>query len=117
MRGKDDEAGEDQAADDARRMGVPEGEIDARYGNGIDDDQPGDFEVWEENFSTLEVFLSLSTQWRPGPLGGCLGLDYPGVRAALRMRRVRKPQQVFADLQVMESAALKVLNRKKADQS
>jgi hypothetical protein len=56
--------------------------------------------------------MSLQTQWRIGPMGGYLGLEYPGVTAALgvvvRGRKLRR--QTFLDLQAMERAALKVLN-------
>lgn len=42
-------------------------------------------------------------------MGGALGLDYAGVEALIRMRRLVPRQQlpeVMADLQVLESATL-----------
>lgn len=46
--------------------------------------------------------------------GRCLGLDYPGVEAVLRLRKVADRKRLFADLQVMERAALAVFNKPKA---
>lgn len=89
-------------------MGVSEDEIRAA----LDDEEDKDFGIWPENVATLQTFMSLKTQWRVGPLGGFLGLDYPGVQAALALRRVKKPGQVFEDLQAMERAALEVLNKR-----
>ena len=54
----------------------------------------------------------MQTQWRTGPLGGALGLDYQGVQAALRMMKVKDIPTMFEDLRVMERAALEVLNHK-----
>jgi hypothetical protein len=70
------------------------------------------FEVWPENWPALDLFLALGTQWRIGPLGGALGLDYQGVHAAMRMMKVKDRAVMFDDLHVMERAALKVWNEK-----
>ena len=70
------------------------------------------FEIWPENAEALALFLACGTQWRMGPLGGVLGLDYQGVQAALRMMKVKDIQTMFEDLRMMERAALEVLNRK-----
>lgn len=95
-----------------RLQGASEAEIHAALG----DDEEGHYQVWAENVDTIETFLALQTQWRLGPMGGYLGLDYPGVQAALGMRGVRKPadrRRMFDDLQAMERAALAVLNAKR----
>lgn len=77
--------------------------------------EPEVCEVWEENGPVLELFLACATQWRmDGMSGTVLGLDYPGVEALLRLRKVRDRAAVFADLQVMERAALEVLNRRRS---
>ena len=70
------------------------------------------FEVWPENLRALELFIACRTQWRFGPQGGVLGLDYQGVAALFRMKRVKDQDAMLADLQVMEAAALEVLNEK-----
>lgn len=76
--------------------------------------EPEVCEVWAENWGVLELFLACATQWRvDGMSGTVLGLDYPGVEALLRLRRVRDRAAVFADLQVMERAALEVLHRRR----
>lgn len=93
-------------------MGCSDEQIEAALG---DREQEAVYEVWSDNAETVETFLALQTQWRVGPMGGYLGLDYPGVRAALDMRGVRKPvdrRRIFDDLQTMERAALAVLNAK-----
>jgi hypothetical protein len=71
--------------------------------------------VRPDNAAALELFLALRTQWRVGAMGGVLGLDYPAVLAVFRMRRMKDMAAMLADLQVMEAAALPVLNRKADD--
>lgn len=45
-------------------------------------------------------------------MGGFLGLDYPGVEAVLRMRRVKVDADLMDDLAVIEDAALEIFNEK-----
>ena len=77
----------------------------------------GTVEVWEENWPTVQVFLALSTQWRreiPAMAGTMIwhGLHYPAVESTIRMMGLwRKAAEIFEGLQVMESAALKLLNK------
>ncbi|EJE49574.1 Phage related hypothetical protein (DUF1799) [Acidovorax sp. CF316] len=72
-----------------------------------------DVEVWPEHVDACLLFCSVSTQWRVG-MGGATGLDYPAVFATLdRMYRGKTDEQrdaIFADLQVIERAALEHLN-------
>lgn len=79
-----------------------------------DEAEPENFPVWADNREALEVFLRLRTQWRVA-VGMVetlyLGLDYAGLEAALRMIKTSDKRTLFADLQVMEFAALEVLNR------
>ena len=63
--------------------------------------------VWAENWLSVTAFLDCGTQWRAvAGLGGVvwLGLDYSGVDVVLRRREAGAA--VFADVQVMERAAL-----------
>lgn len=82
-------------------------------------DQPDDeaFEVMPCNWTSVCAFLACETQWRVVPMmaGGMaalgtsliwLGLDYAAVDIVLRRSSV--PDTAFADLQVMERAALDV---------
>lgn len=75
--------------------------------------EPELFEVFEENWPAVEIFLRLATQWRLGAMGGVFGLDYAAVEAVLRMLRTDNPREIFDSIQVMEYAALPVLNEKK----
>lgn len=70
--------------------------------------QADEFEIWPENVQSLQTFMRLQTQWVYG-LRGPVGLNYAGVRAALDMMRTEVTTELFDDLQVMESAALKIL--------
>lgn len=90
-------------------MGASEDDIREALG-GADNDQ--EFGVWRSNVDTVALFLCLQTQWRVGPMGGYLGLEYPGVQAVLRLKRVKDSPGVFAHLQAMEAAALPVLNKR-----
>lgn len=65
-----------------------------------------------ENWDTLLLFLALATQWRIGGMGGFLGLDYSAVESTLRLMGLwRRRAELFSGLQVMERAALPVLNK------
>lgn len=95
-----------------RLQGASEAEIHAALG----DDEDESFEVWPENAETVATFMALQTQWRIGPMGGYLGLDYPGMQSVLAMRGVKKgkaQRRMFDDLQAMERAALPILNAKR----
>lgn len=75
------------------------------------------FILLPENVESLDFFIGLSSQWSrqftPGGRLVCLGLDYAGVEAALRLHGVPKAKRaaLFSDVRVMERAALPVLNR------
>jgi hypothetical protein len=70
-----------------------------------------DFEVWEENWPAVEMFLRCQTQWRP-TMGGVCGLDYTAVEWLFRLYEVENQPAVLEDLQVMEAAGLKILNQR-----
>lgn len=66
------------------------------------------------------VFLSCQTQWKrefAGMSGELVwqGMDYSGVAVVVRMMGYRgaKVSEVFADLQIMEAAALSALNKRR----
>jgi hypothetical protein len=71
----------------------------------------GDFEVWEENWPVLEMFLRCQTQWRT-TMSGVLGLDYGAVAWVLRLYEVEDQRSMLEDLQVMEAAAMAALNER-----
>jgi hypothetical protein len=73
-------------------------------------EQPStDFEVWEENWLALEMFLRCQTQWRT-TMSGVLGLDYVAVAWLLKLYEVENTRALLEDLQVMEAAAMMVIN-------
>lgn len=74
------------------------------------------FHLWPEHQEVLGVFLACRTQWRSG-FSGAVGLDYAGVEALVRMRRLvpraRMPE-VIAELQVLEAETLAEWSRRRA---
>lgn len=73
-------------------------------------DAPEDFEIWPENWPAVEMFLRCQTQWRTTMAGVC-GLDYTAVLAVFRLYEVEDQPTVLENLQVMEAAAVKILNK------
>ena len=67
------------------------------------------FEVLEENWPTLELFLRCQTQWRT-TMNGVLGLDYVAVAWLFRLYAVKDKRAMLEDLQIMEAAAMATLN-------
>lgn len=81
------------------------------------EDDP-DFYIEEDNWKPMLLFLACQTQWQRDFVGmdGTLvwkGFDYPGVEVVIRMQgyRGQTARDIFADLQVMEAAALPILNK------
>jgi hypothetical protein len=70
---------------------------------------PEVFEVFEENWPVVEMFLRVQTQWRT-TMSGVLGLDYGAVAWLLRLYEVEDPRALLEDLQIMEAAAMMVIN-------
>lgn len=73
------------------------------------------FEVWRDNLPSLELFLSVSTQWKWLAGAGAAirtGLDYAALEAAMRMLGVKGKDRalMFGDIRAMEGAALEVFN-------
>lgn len=70
-------------------------------------------EVWPDNWTSVQVFGALSTQWNVGP-GGVIGLRYeamPMVRDCFGISNDDWPE-IFHDIRVMESAAVDLLRHK-----
>lgn len=62
--------------------------------------------VWE----AFTVFSALATQWRVGA-SGATGLDYNVLPWVFQLHRVEDAAACMADLQIMESEALKVMHK------
>ena len=67
--------------------------------------------IWPENWQAVQVFVTLSTQWRLAPSGHLLGLDYAAIPPVLSMSGVPRAQwpELFGCLRTMEGAALDAL--------
>jgi hypothetical protein len=74
--------------------------------------KPADFEVWEENWEAVQMFLRCQTQWRTGGMGGAVGLDYGAVAWLFRLHRVKDQRALLEDLQIMEGAILTEMAKK-----
>ena len=62
---------------------------------------------------TVNVFISMSTQWRAG-MGGAYGLDYNALPVVMRIISVPRSEwpEVFDGVRTMEDAALEVLRQR-----
>jgi hypothetical protein len=68
-----------------------------------------EFGVWPENWDTVTMFLRLQTQWNV-TMGGYIGLRYEMLPWLCDLYSVEDPKSLLEGLQIMEAAALKVLN-------
>ena len=58
------------------------------------------------------MFLRCQTQWRVG-VSGIIGLDYTSVLEMIKLYLVEDTVAMLENLQIMEAAALQVLNKEK----
>ena len=77
-----------------------------------DEEQGDTFEVYPQNWSSVLFFSQVGTQWNA--IGGMerthwIGLNYAGVETQMTQDR-KKRAKLWAELRVMERAALEVLN-------
>lgn len=84
-----------------------------RLGFDPEDYDAGPFEVWPENGPSFNVFADMQTQWRVS-VDGRTGLDYLALVTVMDFHGVATEdrRQMFADVQVMELAALTQMNKK-----
>lgn len=76
----------------------------------------GDFEVFEENIETVNVFMQLSTSWKLATVGmGSVRFGIPSteIESTLRLMGVhrRRRQVLFKNIRIMERAALETLSK------
>ena len=71
---------------------------------------PEDFEVWQENWDSVGMFLRCQTQWRVA-MNGLLGFDYGALAWLFRLYEVEDPRSLLEDLQLMEGAVMQILNK------
>ncbi len=72
-----------------------------------------DFGVWPDNWTAIEMFLRVQTQWRTS-MGGVVGLDYAAVAWVLKLYEIEDQRSLLEDLQVMEAAAMRVMNKQES---
>lgn len=76
-------------------------------------DREESFAVWRCNWKTMTAFLMLETQWRTAATMTrllWLGIDYSAAAALFAGKSRKKFHRLIDDLQVMEFAALPILN-------
>lgn len=82
------------------------------------DGREAEFDVWAENWPTVEAFLFVSTQWRVVQQGGgmargqtyWIGLDYAAAKAGLDGAELEAGPEIWRGLRMMEAAARNALN-------
>ena len=75
-----------------------------------------DFEVWDENWEAVMMFLRMQTQWQVS-MSGYVGLKYEvllGSGGLCDLYNVEDRRDVLERLQIMEASALTEL-RKRSD--
>lgn len=84
---------------------------------GEDDDEQDEsdaFLVWPENWDCVMVFISLGALWRvDGMSGRYSGVGRGDIESTLRLMGIEpgRHHQILEEFQIMERAALEVLNR------
>ena len=68
-----------------------------------------DFEVWDENWEAMMMFLRMQTQWNVS-MNGLVGLNYQALETLIRLYHVKEPVELFERVQVIERAALVKMN-------
>lgn len=96
-------------ADALAALGAPDDVLDAVRARPTGED----FYYYADNEASLFLFFDVDTQWNyVGTMAGVVrtGLNYPGVESVMRNQGIRRKRRaaLFADLQLMEKAALKV---------
>lgn len=73
-------------------------------------------EVWPEHADAYITFVEVSTQWQIAGMGGPVGLNYASVIPTIdRLHRSKTDDErdtIFAELRVIERAALEEMARK-----
>lgn len=69
--------------------------------------------VWPDNWTAVNVFIAMSTQWRSGGMGAT-GLDYNALPAVMRLSGVKPGERpdVFESIRILEDAALESMRKK-----
>lgn len=99
-------------------FGAPEEVLNAEREADAEAAEP--FDVYPENWSTVQVFRALQTQWemKVGERAVYVGLKYESFPVGMVIAAVPGSERrlVYMGLQLMEFAALEVLNANKGDE-
>ncbi len=70
------------------------------------------YEVLPSNWLSIKIFIDIQTQWRIDQ-GVIFGLDYNAVDFIFRLKKkkIKKPLEILADLQVLEAKIVETLNK------
>ena len=71
-----------------------------------------DFEVWDDNWATIEMWLRLQTQWRTS-FGGLIGLDYVACKFLFEVYGVEDQREMMDSIIIMERSALSAIGEDK----
>jgi len=71
-----------------------------------------DFEVWEENWESVLLFIKMMTQWRT-TMGGVIGLDYSVLQMLFDLYDIDNRKEIFENIQVMEQEAMLHMNKER----
>jgi hypothetical protein len=70
-----------------------------------------EIEILPDMVDSLRLFAALGTQWRVGPGGGVLGLDYGAMRDVAGWLEVMPTPRIFDDLRRLEAGVLAAMSR------
>ena len=76
------------------------------------DERSEDYEVIDDAWPVVELFLRVQTQWRGGA-SGIIGLDYLAVRWLMDLYRIDDQRMMLEDLQVIEAKVIEIVNSRK----
>lgn len=71
-----------------------------------------DFEVWDTNWSAVQMFMRVQTQWRASG-GQYYGLDYNAVYPMLDIYEIEDKATILEELQIIEIGVLGALSENK----
>lgn len=83
----------------------------------MDDLDDASVDIWPDNLTAANVFISITTQWRTG-FGGATGLDYNVLPPVFRLLGVPRAQwaDTFECVRVMEAEAMRVMAEQREQQ-
>lgn len=72
-----------------------------------------DFEVFEENWEIVEMFMRAQTQWIIGPMGGFIGMNYQSLGLLFNIYNVNETRELFEGIQLMEIEILTIKSQER----